>query len=136
MKDTNVVDLIKVTSELHGLTLSFSTSSGKFREVFLEADSTLPREEQVAKLKKAAVIFTDAGLEGVKVTRFNNPPYKSNGKWQAGHPRHGDPLLEISSVWWSEELEEPKKTWKPKGKAKAAPLDHLEVPLLPEEGGE
>lgn len=118
MKDSNVVDLIKVTAELHGLVLSHRSTTSHFRDVYLEANAELPRDLQVAKLHEAANTFKAAGLNDVTVTRFVNPPKLNakTGKFEAGHERHGDPLLEMVSVWWSEELDVPKKTWKPKKK--------------------
>jgi hypothetical protein len=96
----------------NGLELDFRTHGGSFRTAYLSAPKSLGSLEQHSLLKLAQQLIEAAGTKGAKLTRYDNPPYfnKHTGKTEAGHPRHGDPLLEIDSVWWVKEVADAFKT--------------------------
>lgn len=104
MNDRDVVTEIKREAGHLGLTISRRLHSGKFCTVYLEAPATLPRTEQVNRLRQAKTLLEANGVSNVVLTHFDNPPFfnRNSGKTEAGHPRHGDPLLELESVWWEE----------------------------------
>ena len=94
--------LIAVAAAL-GLTLSRRCHGASFCTVYMEANPHMMRQEQRDILQNAKQALEAAGLGGITLGRFSNPPYRSKvtGQMEEGHPRHGDPLLEIESVWWS-----------------------------------
>lgn len=105
LTDAEIVAEIKREAEQLGLTIDTRRHGASFCTVYLEAPFVLPREEQASRLRQAKALLEANGLTNVVLTRFDNPPYRSKvtGKMEEGHPRHGDPLLEIDSVWWVEE---------------------------------
>lgn len=106
--DSQVVAALKRVADHPNILLSHRQHAGHFRTCYLEADPHMARDKQLELLKEARKILTEAGVAGVTLTHFNNPPYrnKQTGKTEAGHPRHGDPMLEVESVWWAPEKEE------------------------------
>ena len=105
LTDAEIVAAIRREAEHLGLSIDTRRHGGHFCTVYLEAPSVLPREEQASRLRQAKGLLDANGVPSVVLTRFNNPPYHSKvtGKMEEGHPRHGDPLLEIDSVWWVED---------------------------------
>lgn len=105
LTDSEVVTEIKREAEHLGLSIDKRRHGGHFCTVYLEAPVGLPRDEQASRLRQAKALLEANGVLSVSLTAFNNPPYRSQatGKMEEGHPRHGDPLLEIESVWWVEE---------------------------------
>lgn len=105
LTDAEIVAEIRREAEHLGLTIDTRRHGGHFCTVYLEAPTGLPREEQASRLRQAKGLLEANGVAGVTLTRFDNPPYRSQatGKMEEGHPRHGDPLLEIESVWWVED---------------------------------
>lgn len=102
LNDPDVVEVIKREAEQVGLRIDLRRHGGSYCTVYIEAPAVLPRAEQRSRLVQAKTLMEAAGLTSVTLTAFNNPPYynKYSGKQEAGHPRHGDPMLEIESVWW------------------------------------
>lgn len=102
LKDSEVVTEIKREAEHLGLSIDLRRHGGHYCTVYLEAPRALPRDEQHSRLAQAKLLLEANGVTNVKLTRFDNPPFrnKNTGKMEDGHPRHGDPLLEIDSVWW------------------------------------
>lgn len=98
--------LIKAIAAAMGLTLDIRKHyGGPFVTVYLEAPQGLPWQEQQARLQSARDKINDRPEVGRPVlTRFNNPPkfMRHSGKMDPGHPRHGDPLLEIDSFVWED----------------------------------
>jgi hypothetical protein len=105
LTDAEIVTEIRREAEHLGLAIDTRRHGGHFCTVYLEAPSVLPRDEQESRLRQAKALLEANGLCNVVLTRFNNPPYlnRNTGKMEEGHPRHGDPLIEIDSVWWVEE---------------------------------
>jgi hypothetical protein len=99
--DREVVAAIGREAELLGLSTDTHRHGARFCTVYMEAPGG-PWEEQFRLLSRAKLMLEVAGVPSVKLTRFDNPPYRSQatGKMEPGHPRHGAPLLEIQSVWW------------------------------------
>lgn len=105
LTDSEIVAEIKREAEHLRLTIDLRRHGAHFCTVYLEAPSALPRDEQASRLRQAKGLLEANGVANVVFTHFDNPPYRSKatGKMEEGHPRHGDPLLEIDSVWWVEE---------------------------------
>lgn len=105
LNDSEVVAVIKREAEQVGFRIDLRRHGGSYCTVYMEAPAVLPRTEQRSRLVQAKTLMEAAGLTSVTLTAFNNPPYynKHSGKQEAGHPRHGDPMLEIESVWWPRE---------------------------------
>lgn len=104
LTDSEVVAEIKREAEHLGLTIDLRKHGGQFCTVYLDAPSVLPREEQASRLRQAKALLEANGVANVVLTRYDNPPFlnKNTGQMEEGHSRHGDPLLEIESVWWVE----------------------------------
>jgi hypothetical protein len=104
LTDSEVVAAIKREAEHLGLTIDLRKHGAQFCTVYLDAPSVLPREEQASRLRQAKALLEANGVANVALTRYDNPPFhnKNSGQMEEGHPRHGDPLLEIESVWWVE----------------------------------
>lgn len=104
--DTSVVKNIVEASRLFGMVMDHRTHGGKFRTVYLSADPVLPRTEQQVRCQQATEYLRLHNVQA-ELTRHDNPPFynKNTGKQEDGHPRHGDPLVEIDSVWWGEQEE-------------------------------
>ncbi len=104
MTDNKVVRVINWVAEQYNLTLEHREHGGKFRTVYLSAHVQFPREEQRRRLERAFRDLKDAGISSVELTRYDNPPYRNKftGQMDDGHPRHGDPVVLVDSVWWEE----------------------------------
>lgn len=103
LTDKEVVEAIQRVAHALNLTVDKRRHGGHFCTVHLEAPASMERETQCSYLRQAKAQLEAAGLQYVTLTRFNNPPFKnkSTGKVEASHPRHGDPLIELESVWWA-----------------------------------
>lgn len=103
MQDKEVVETIKDVAHQYDLAMDHRQHGGKFRTVYLVAPFVLPRTEQERRLEQA---FRDLLNRGIlaNMARHDNPSLlnRSIGKMEDGHHRHGDPLIEIHSVWWDE----------------------------------
>ena len=86
-----------------GLAPAHRRHGASFCTVYMEANPHMMRQEQRDILQNAKDALEAAGLGGITLTRFSNPPFhnRHTNTMEDGHPRHGDPLLEIESVWWS-----------------------------------
>lgn len=105
LTDPEVVASIKREAEHIGLSVGLRRHGGSFCTVYMEAPVALPRAEQRSRLAQAKSLLDAAGVSSVKLTAFNNPPFhnRHTNTMEDGHPRHGDPMLEIESVWWPRE---------------------------------
>lgn len=103
MSAPTVVESLQEAAKQFDLTLSLRRHSASFCTVYLEAQTALPRVEQQVRLKQARD-FLEARDVQAELTRFNNPPFRNpnTGKMEEGHHRHGDPLLEVETVWWKQ----------------------------------
>lgn len=105
LNDPDVVAVIKREAEQVGLHIDLRRHGGSYCTVYMEAPAVLPRTEQRSRLAQAKTLMEAAGLTSVTLTAFNNPPFhnRHTNTMEDGHPRHGDPMLEIESVWWPRE---------------------------------
>ncbi|WMC09531.1 hypothetical protein PU634_10425 [Oceanimonas pelagia] len=90
MDDRQIVNTIKQVSADLGLTYHCRRLGWKFCTVALKAPANLNRVEQQTLLEKADGVLIARGLVSGQLTTHTNPE----------HPRHGDPFIEIDSVWW------------------------------------
>jgi hypothetical protein len=104
MNDSNVTSAITRAAKKFSLIIEKRRHGGRFCTVHLCAPDSLPWVVQNALLIQARDQLTADGVANVVKTQFDNPPYRNpnTGKEEGGHPRHGDPLLEVDSVWWVE----------------------------------
>jgi hypothetical protein len=103
MNDSNIVTEIERAVKALGLELEQTRHGGSFCTVHISAPASVAKPEQAALLRQCKEALVAAGVTTtIELTRYDNPPYKSQatGKMEQGHPRHGDPLLIIDSVWW------------------------------------
>ena len=102
MNDKDVVDAIESVALQNDLEVSKRRHSGNFCTVYLSAHEELLAIDQVKVLVKARQSLVEAGLGTIALDYYDNPPFlnRNTGRMETGHPRHGDPMLVIESVWW------------------------------------
>lgn len=100
MNDTELVSTLQTVAAIFELDLDIRRHGASYCTVYLSADPVDPAP--ALRMRAAFEELKARGVEGAKLTRFNNPPFynRNTGRQEAGHPRHGQPLIEIDSVWW------------------------------------
>lgn len=80
---------------------------GQFATVYVMAPESLSKADQRALLEtfRQQLVNCPGGALRSVMTHFDNPPRfnRHTGKIDLGHPRHGDPLIEIDSFIWEGE---------------------------------
>ncbi len=96
LDDHQVVNLIKQVAADLNLQLERRNHGASFCTVYL---STKEGAEQAVNLYAASASLRMAGVAH-SLTCYDNPLKRTNGKLSLGHPCHGEPMIEIDSVWW------------------------------------